>query len=71
MLISDIAVDTLMRDGKWSRTSLTMLTAWMFVFFIAVIDYIRTGFHFEVWCTMVAVAVGVKVTDAWSKKIQK
>jgi hypothetical protein len=71
MLIADIAVDTLMRDGKWSRTSLTMFTAWLFVILIAVIDYIRTGFHFEVWCTMVAVAVGVKITDAWSKKIQK
>jgi len=71
MLIADIAVDTLMRDGKWSRTSLTMFTAWLFVILIAVIDYIWTGFHFEVWCTMVAVAVGVKVTDAWSKKIQK
>lgn len=70
-LISEIANDTLKRDNMWSRTSLTMFTAWLWVIIIATVDYIKTGFHFEVWCTMVAVALGVKVTDAWSKKLNK
>lgn len=69
--VSDVAADTLTRDGKWSRTSLTMFTAWLWVIIIATIDYIKNGFHFEVWCTMVAVALGVKITDAWSKKLNK
>lgn len=70
-LISEIANDTLKRDGLWSRTSLTMFTAWIWVIIIASVDYCKSGFKFEVWCTMVAVALGVKVTDAWSKKINK
>lgn len=68
-MIKQIAYDTLKHDGKWSRTSLTMFSAWVWVIVIATIDYIQHGFHFEVWITMVCVALGIKIANSYSKKI--
>jgi hypothetical protein len=74
-ILSEIANDTLKKDVKgfreWSRTSLTMFTAWVWVVIIATIDYFNSGFKFEVWVTMVAVALGIKITDAYTKRIGK
>jgi hypothetical protein len=75
-LISEIAVDTLMRKGddgvmRWSRTSLTMFVSMILVVLFATVDFFMNGLRFDVWCTLVAMALGVKVTDAWSKKIGK
>lgn len=61
--------DTLKIDGKWSRTSLTMLTAWVTVLWSYHYDVIRNGFNETAFGLMLSVAVGVKVTDAISKKI--
>jgi hypothetical protein len=70
-LLSEVAHDTLTKDGKWSRTSLTMLTAWGFAIFLAAYDLYNNGFHFEVFLTFVGVALGSKIVDAQSKKIEK
>ena len=70
-MLKQIIDDTLKKDGKFSRTSLTMFSAWVLVYLIAVIDYIRTGYRSEVWLTLVAVAVGVKLSDAIGKRINK
>ena len=69
--ISDVLYDTLTKDGKWSRTSLTMFSAWIVVLFMAIFDFCRRGLQFDVWVTLVVVATGIKITDAWSKKIIK
>lgn len=71
LFISDIFHDTLTRDGKWSRTSLTMFSAWIVVLLMALIDFFNRGLQFDVWVTLVVVATGIKITDAWSKKIIK
>ena len=69
--IADVLHDTLTKDGKWSRTSLTMFSAWIVVIFMALFDFCRRGLQFDVWVTLVVVATGIKITDAWSKKIIK
>lgn len=71
MFIQDIINDTLKKDGKWSRTSLTMATAWWSVLSIYVIDYIRNGFRMEAFMIMVGVALGSKISDALSTKLNK
>ena len=66
--------DTLMREHngvlKHSRTSWTMFTAWvacLYVFmhqFITMKDFNDTAFGL-----MIGVALGSKITDSWSKKL--
>lgn len=70
-MLNKIINDTLKIEGKYSRTSLTMFSAWVLVYLISIIDYIRTGYRSEVWLTLVAVAVGVKLSDAIGKRINK
>jgi hypothetical protein len=48
-----------------------MFTAWWAVLFMAFWDFFSNGLSFDVWVTLVCVSLGIKVTDAWSKKIQK
>ena len=70
-MLNKIINDTLKIEGKYSRTSLTMFSAWVLVYLISIIDYVRTGYRSEVWITLVAVAVGVKLSDAIGKRINK
>jgi hypothetical protein len=48
-----------------------MFSAWVLVYLISIIDYVRTGYRSEVWLTLVAVSVGVKLSDAIGKRINK
>ncbi len=73
-ILNEIANDTLKRaDSKgvlrWSRTSLTMLTAWIVSLYMAGYDMYKNGFHTEVFLTLVGVALGSKVADGFSKKL--
>lgn len=68
-VLKAILVDTLKVDGRWSRTSLTMFTAWIASLHMAYYDMYKNGFHMEVFLTLVGVALGSKVTDSISKKI--
>ena len=70
-MLNKIINDTLKIEGKYSRTSLTMFSAWVLVYLISIIDYVRIGYRSEVWLTLVAVAVGVKLSDAIGKRINK
>ena len=70
-MLNKIINDTLKIEGKYSRTSLTMFSAWVLVYLISIIDYVRTGYRSEVWLTLVAVSVGVKLSDAIGKRINK
>ena len=73
---SCIANDTLKKfdvNGKrrWSRTSLTMFSAWLITLGFAIFDFIEKGLRFDVWVALLTVATGIKIADSYSKKITK
>lgn len=70
-VLREILHDTLKKDGKWSRTSMTMFSAWALSISMAMFDFFFNGLKYDVWVTLVVVATGIKITDAWSKKIAK
>lgn len=70
-ILREILQDTLKKDGKWSRTSLTMFSAWVLSLSMSMFDFFFNGLKYDVWVTLVVVATGIKITDAWSKKISK
>jgi hypothetical protein len=61
--------DTLKKEGKWSRTSLTMFTSYVFSLILAIFDYIHRGFNFEVFLTYVGLSAGVKLSAAVEKRL--
>ena len=74
-IIKQLVEDTLMKyEGdrlRYSRTSLTMFSAWLLVIYMTIYDLYKEGFRYDVFATMVAVALGTKITDSFSKKINK
>jgi len=70
-IIIQIINDTLKKEGKFSRTSLTMFSAWFVSLVMSTIDFVFNGLRFDVWCVLVGVAMGSKITDSFSKKIEK
>jgi hypothetical protein len=70
-VLREILQDTLKKDGKWSRTSMTMFSAWALSLSMAIFDFFFNGLKYDVWVTLVVVATGIKITDAWSKKIAR
>ena len=72
-VFDEITNDTLKKkdeDGvvRWSRTSLTMFSAWVLVIYISIFDFHNFGFRPEIFFGLLSVAAGVKITDAISKK---
>ena len=63
--------DTLKKDGRWSRTSLTMFSSWLLVVYMVIYDLYKEGFRYDVFVTMVGVALGTKLTDSVGKRIEK
>lgn len=74
-LISEIADDTLKKDvngfRRWDRMKLTMFSAWFVSVFMALRDYYFNGLKYEVLVLFVGVALGSKVIDGVSKKLEK
>lgn len=72
-IFQNLIDDTLKRekDGerRFSKTALTMFSAWVLVCVSYLYDLINRGFHMEAFLVMVAVATGIKTTDAISKKL--
>ena len=68
-MFKEIVNDTLKRNGKWSRTSLTMFTSYFVALLMSIIDFAFNGLRFDVWCVLIGVAMGSKITDSFSKKI--
>jgi hypothetical protein len=68
-IIKQILNDTLKRDGKWSRTSLTMFTSWFVALVMAILDFFFNGLRFDVWLGLISVSIGSKISDSLSKKI--
>ena len=69
--IKTLISDTLKKDGKFSRTSLTMFSAWLLVVYMVIYDLYKEGFRYDVFVTMVGVALGTKLTDSVGKRIEK
>ena len=68
-MFEEIINDTLKRNGKWSRTSLTMFVTLFVALTMSIIDFAFNGLRFDVWLTLMGVAMGSKITDSVSKKI--
>ncbi len=73
---TNIIDDTLkkkLEDGstRWSRTSLTMFSAWIIATVMAVEDYCRHGIRYDVWIALVAVALGSKISNSLSERLNK
>lgn len=68
-IIKDIVNDTLKKNGKFSRTSLTMFVTLFVALVMSCIDFAFNGLRFDVWVTLMGVAMGSKITDSYSKKI--
>lgn len=56
---------------RYSNTSLTMFSAWVFVCSSFVYDQYHNGFRYEAWLVMVGVALGTKISHSVSEKIKK
>lgn len=70
-LIRQVTNDTLKKEGKWSRTSLTMFSSfWIGVMYSAYGIY-KYGFDPIVFATYMAVATGLKVIDVLDKNKNK
>jgi hypothetical protein len=66
-LIRQVINDTMKKEGKWSRTSLTMFSSfWIGVLYSSYGIY-KYGFDPIVFATYMAVATGLKVIDVIDK----
>ena len=66
-LIRQVTNDTMKKEGKWSRTSLTMFSSfWIGVLYSSYGIY-KYGFDPIVFATYMAVATGLKVIDVIDK----
>lgn len=72
-IAKEIVDDTLKKivNGslRWSRTSLTMFSAWCISIYMVFYMLCKEGFRYDVFVTMVGVALGSKLTDAIGQKI--
>jgi len=68
-VFKEILEDTLKRNGKWSRTSLTMFSSWFIALVMAILDFCFNGLRFDVWLGLISVSIGSKISDSLSKKI--
>ena len=53
---------------KWSKTNLTMFTAFAIGCFMAVYDFFKTGFNFQVFLVYISMAIGMKGVSILGKK---
>ncbi len=70
-MFKELVNDTLKRNGKWSRTSLTMFTSYIIALVMAILDFCFNGLRFDVWLGLISVSIGSKISDSLSKKLHK
>jgi len=75
-IIKEIINDTLKKkseDGskRWSRTSLSMLSAWVTALSMGIADYIQHGLNFEVFLVLVSAALSYKGVDGIVNRLNK
>ena len=61
--------DTLKINGGYSRTSLTMFSSFFLGTIYAAYSLIKSGFDFNVFLVYMLIATGIKISDAYSKKL--
>jgi len=71
MYFKNLIEDTLKKDGKWSKTSLTMFSAWLLVVFMTIFVMIKEGFRFDVYTMLVFVSLGIPLVPPISNRIRK
>jgi hypothetical protein len=71
VVIRDTLKKKLEGEYRWSRTSLTMFSAWLIVVYMVIFDLYKEGFRYDVFVTMVGVALGTKLTDSLGKRVEK
>ena len=69
-MLKEILKDTLQRDGKYSSTLVTMFVFSLSTLLYGWADFILHGFNSEVFYSFVALASGIKIADAFSKKVK-
>ena len=69
-LVQNVLNDTLKRNGKFSSTLVTMFVFSAASLLYGFIDFFSNGFNSEVWFSFIAIASGIKITDAFSKKLK-
>ena len=69
--ISEIFVDTLTKNGKWSRMSIMMFICFNCAIVMAIIDFCFHGLRFDVWALILSLAYSTKIIDSYSNKIGK
>ena len=67
-LIKKVVKDTCMRNGKFSRMSLMLVTSFHIANFFAIYDFIKNGFNFEVFMVYLFVALGNKGLEILNSK---
>ena len=75
-IIKEIINDTLKKKSeegskRWSRTSLSMLSAWVTALSMGISDYIQHGFNFEVFLVLVSAALSYKGVDGIVNRLNK
>lgn len=68
-MFKELVNDTLKKNGKWSRTSLTMFTSYIIALVMAILDFCFNGLRFDVWLGLISVSIGSKISDSLSKKL--
>lgn len=68
--LSEIFVDTLTKDGKWSRMNIMMFICFNSAIAMALVDFFQNGLRFEVWIIIISLAYSTKLIDAKAKKMQ-
>lgn len=68
-MFKELVNDTLKKNGKWSRTSLTMFTSYIIALVMAILDFCFNGIRFDVWLGLISVSIGSKISDSLSKKL--
>lgn len=69
-MLKEILNDTLKRDGKYSSTLVTMFVFSLSTLLYGWVDLILHGFNSEVFFAFVGLASGIKIADAFSKKVK-
>jgi hypothetical protein len=56
-------------EGRYSRMSIIIASAWGLAYSMAIADFFIEGFRLDVWMTLVGTAVGTKWVDKKSESI--
>jgi len=67
--VSEVAIDTLKVDGKWSKVAIITASAWFIVIWAFIYDEIQNGFNITAWSVLVGIATTNKLVNAYSKKV--